>query len=68
MRRIIDGACSLQLENEVGSIEPGKLANLTVLDENPLTVPPETIQDMRVLGTVYEGRVRRVENSPVLRP
>jgi hypothetical protein len=53
----IDAAYSLQLENEVGSIEAGKLANFTVLAENPLTVSPETIKSIRVLGTVHEGRV-----------
>jgi predicted amidohydrolase YtcJ len=53
----IDAAYSLRLEDEVGSIEPGKLANLTVLAENPLTVPPETIKDIEVWGTVHEGRV-----------
>lgn len=53
----IDAAYSLRLEDEVGSIEPGKLANLTVLAENPLTVAPQTIKDIAVWGTVHEGRV-----------
>lgn len=54
----IDAAYSLQLENEVGTIEPGKRGNFTVLAENPLEVAPETIKDIRVLGTVHEGRVQ----------
>ena len=53
----IDAAYSLQLEKEVGTIEPGKLANLTVLAENPLTVDPATIKGIRVEGTIHEGRV-----------
>ncbi|MFT5042515.1 MAG: putative amidohydrolase YtcJ, partial [Hyphomicrobiaceae bacterium] len=53
----IDAAYSLQLEGEVGSIEVGKLANITVLAENPLTVAPETIKDIKVWGTLHEGRV-----------
>ena len=50
-----------QLEKEVGSLKPGKLANLTVLAENPLTVDPLTIGDIRVLGTIHEGRVLPIE-------
>ena len=53
----IDAAHSLRLEHEVGSIEPGKLANFTILAENPLTVPPEAIDTIDVWGTVHEGRV-----------
>ena len=53
----IDAAYSLQLEGEVGSIEPGKLANLTVLAENPLKVAPDRIAKIAVQGTVHEGRV-----------
>lgn len=53
----IDAAYSLRLEKEVGSIEPGKLASFTVLDANPLTVPAAAIKDVKVWGTVHEGRV-----------
>jgi predicted amidohydrolase YtcJ len=53
----IEAAYSLKLENEIGTIAPGKRANLTILAENPLTVPVEAIKDIRVWGTVMEGRV-----------
>jgi len=53
----LDAAYSMQLEKDVGSIVPGKLANFTVLADNPLTVDPMTIKDIRVWGTVHEGRV-----------
>lgn len=53
----LDAAYSLRMEDEVGSIIPGKLANFTVLLENPLTVSPETIEDIEIWGTVHEGRV-----------
>lgn len=53
----IDAAYSLRLEDEVGTLEPGKLANMTILAENPLTAPPETIKDIEVRGTLHEGRV-----------
>lgn len=53
----IDAAYSLRMEEQVGSIEPGKLANITVLAENPLTVDPGRIKDIEVWGTIHEGRV-----------
>ncbi len=56
----IDAAYSMQLENDLGSIEQGKFANLTILAENPLTVAPATIKDIKVLGTIHEGRVLKV--------
>ena len=53
----LDAAYSMQMENDLGSIEAGKFANITVLAENPLTVDPMTIKDIRVWGTLHEGRV-----------
>jgi len=53
----IDAAYSLRMEDEVGSIVPGKLANFTILAENPLTAPPEKIEDIEIWGTIHEGRL-----------
>uniref|UniRef100_UPI003D127458 amidohydrolase n=1 Tax=Roseibium sp. TaxID=1936156 RepID=UPI003D127458 len=38
-----------------GSLEVGKLADLTILDRNPITVEPMAIKDIRVLETIKEG-------------
>ncbi|NTW41589.1 MAG: amidohydrolase [Cellulomonadaceae bacterium] len=54
----IDAAYSIRLEREVGSLEPGKRANVTVLEENPLTVAPALLKDIAIWGTILEGRVQ----------
>jgi len=53
----IEAAYSLRLEDEIGTISPGKRANLTILDANPLAVAPMEIRNIGVWGTVMEGRV-----------
>jgi len=60
----LDAAYSLQLEKDVGSIVPGKLANFTILGDNPVTIDPMRIKDIAVWGTVHEGRVLPVKKAP----
>jgi predicted amidohydrolase YtcJ len=38
-----------------GSLEVGKLADLVILDQNPLTVDPVAIKDIKVMETIKEG-------------
>jgi predicted amidohydrolase YtcJ len=52
----IEAAYSWRLEDELGSITPGKLANFTILADDPYAVEPSALKDITVLGTVYEGR------------
>ena len=42
-------------ETEIGSLAPGKRADFTVLDRNPLHVDPEQITGIQVLATVVDG-------------
>ncbi|HIV02681.1 MAG TPA: amidohydrolase [Candidatus Aphodoplasma excrementigallinarum] len=44
-------------EKHKGTIEPGKLCDLAVLDKNPLTARTEQLRDIRVLATVKEGEI-----------
>jgi hypothetical protein len=53
----IEAAYSWRMEDELGSITPGKMANFTVLAEDPYAVDPLRLKDIEILGTVYEGRV-----------
>jgi hypothetical protein len=39
-----------------GSIEVGKLADFAILDRNPLTVDPATINQIKVVETIKEGK------------
>jgi hypothetical protein len=59
----LNAAHSLRMEAEIGSIVPGKLANLSILEENPLTVDAARIKDIGVWGTVHEGRVLPVRRG-----
>ncbi|GII99796.1 hypothetical protein CLV28_1072 [Sediminihabitans luteus] len=52
----LGGAYMLKLDHEVGSIEPGKYADLAVLADDPMAVEPDRIGRIAVLGTVVGGR------------
>jgi predicted amidohydrolase YtcJ len=52
----IDGARMYGEDKNKGSIEVGKLADLVVLSANPLTVPPATIETIRVEETIKDGK------------
>jgi len=43
-------------EESKGSLEVGKLADLVILSDNPLTVDPTTIGEIVVLETIKEGK------------
>lgn len=45
------------MENRVGSLEPGKLADLIVISQDLYKIPPEKIGETKVLLTVVEGRI-----------
>jgi predicted amidohydrolase YtcJ len=53
----INAAYELHQDDSTGSLEAGKLADLIVLDRNPLAVPAEEIPKTKVIETVVGGAV-----------
>jgi predicted amidohydrolase YtcJ len=44
-------------ENDLGSIQPGRFADLVVTDKDYLTVPAEQIKDIKSVLTIVGGRI-----------
>ena len=53
----INAAYALFIDEKVGSLMPGKFADLIILSDNPLTVDPDSLIDLAVLMTMVGGRV-----------
>lgn len=55
----IDAAWQLFCEERVGSIAPGKLADFSIVDRNPLEVEPERLDEIVACETWLGGRPTR---------
>jgi len=53
----INAAYTLGVEDKVGTIEAGKYADFTVLDDDPQTVASAKIKDVPIFATVLGGKV-----------
>lgn len=53
----IGSARIARMEDRIGSLEPGKLADLVVLSEDFLSVPPERIRHLHSELTMVDGKV-----------
>ncbi|WP_433850779.1 amidohydrolase [Brucella pseudogrignonensis] len=51
----VDAAYILRMENDIGSIEVGKLADFAILEEDPTEVEIERLKDIEIWGTVLAG-------------
>ena len=56
----INAARVLGMGDEVGSLEPGKKADFTVLAEDPLEIDPIRLKDIEIVATVFEGGVHPI--------
>lgn len=52
----INGAYQYFEEDTKGSIEVGKLADMIIIDKNPLNIPSEELETIQVLETIKEGK------------
>jgi predicted amidohydrolase YtcJ len=50
-----NSARALNQQDKIGSLAPGMQADLVLVDRDVLTVPPEELQDTKVLWTMFGG-------------
>lgn len=55
------GARQMRMEDRIGSIEVGKLADLVVLERNLFDLPADQIAATKVLLTMMNGKVRHMD-------
>lgn len=53
----LNGAYQLRMENEVGSIEKGKIADLVVLNDNLFDIDRDRIWKVKPVAVLLEGEV-----------
>ena len=53
----INNAYILGVEEERGSIEPGKLADMAVLSQDILNIDPDEIRNTKALMTMVDGKI-----------
>lgn len=51
-----EAAWQLFSDHEIGSLEPGKLADMVILDQDPREVEPDEIKTIKVLETWMDGK------------
>ena len=51
------GRISSRMEDKVGSIEEGKLADIIILEENPFDMDVYRIHSIKVNTTIFDGEI-----------
>ena len=64
----IEAAWQIREEDQKGTLQVGKLADLVILDDNPLTVATDHILDIAVVETFKEGKTVYFGPEWVLKP
>ena len=55
------------LRRSKGSLEPGKLADMVVIDRDYLTCPEDRIRDIEAVMTIVDGQVVYARNDRLVR-
>lgn len=53
----INGAKQMRLDEQMGSLEVGKVANLSVVSGDPFTIAPESLGSLKLEAVIFEGTV-----------
>jgi len=53
----VEPALALHVEEQLGTLERGKLADIVVLSESPLSIAPARLGELRIELTVIDGRI-----------
>ena len=53
----IEPAYAVSMEEAIGSVEPGKYADLIILSGNPISIDPDSLKDLKVWMTMAAGKV-----------
>ena len=53
----MEAAYGLFLDDKIGSIEVGKLADIVVLDRNLFNIPKHEIHSVKVSQTIFNGKI-----------
>ncbi|MDO4486852.1 MAG: amidohydrolase family protein [Bacillota bacterium] len=55
----LTGAHQLRMDDIMGSLEKGKIANLVVLDRDVMETPPEKLKEIKTEAVIFDGKVIR---------
>ena len=56
-------AYQLKMDSEIGSITPGKFADLAVLEDDPYKVDPNELRNVPIWGTMLGGKIFPTEDT-----
>ena len=54
----IEPAYAVSMEDYIGSIKPGKFADLIILSDDPLKIDPDQLGDLSVWMTMVNGEAK----------
>lgn len=59
----LGAAYTLQLDDEIGSLEPNKKADIAILEQDPYNTPIQELKNIPVWGTMLGGKIFPNENK-----